>query len=94
MAEPLKIEFDYVFEGTSRTIHFHALAELHHSQPHYIVKQVAPVDQAHPLPAQNFKKLKGKWVEAESEKETDLSKIVRNAIEKALLYLENPKSGV
>lgn len=84
MDEPLIINFDYNIEGYPKSIHLTAVAKLHHSEPHYVVSDVKAHSDRAALPDFDIKKLEGKWVHTDSEKETFLSKVAGGAIDVAL----------
>jgi hypothetical protein len=79
------IAFDFPLESTSHSIAVTADVEVHHSVTYYAVKNFrAGVKQDHAvLPDIAIKKLKGRWVHTDSEKETHLSVLVGNAIDHA-----------
>jgi hypothetical protein len=86
MEEPLSIHFDYFIEGYPRAIHLTAIAEIHHSEEHYVVSNVKAHADRPALPDFDIKKLDGKWVHIDSEKETYLSRAAGNAIDVALSF--------
>jgi hypothetical protein len=79
------IAFDFPLESTSHSIAVTADVEVHHSVTYYAVKNFrAGVKHDHVvLPDIAIKKLKGRWVHTDSEKETHLSVLVGNAIDHA-----------
>ena len=77
------IAFDYSLEGGKINVRLTAEVELHHSKPYYIVRNFRTV--YHPngsiLPEVQLKRFKGRWVHRDSEKATDLSQAIGDAIE-------------
>ena len=79
------IGFDYLLDGLSKSIHLKAIATVHHSETHYVVSAITAYSDKAVLPDFDIKKLKGKWVHTDSEKETHLSKAAGEAIDLALI---------
>jgi hypothetical protein len=92
--QPLEIKFDFPLAHSNLIVSLKATAELHHSDPYYIVDGFRFVG-AEPrkrepsvLPAQEIKQIKRSgvrvWVHRDSERESLLSLALGRAIEKAL----------
>jgi hypothetical protein len=79
------IGFDYLLEGLPKSIHLKAVATAHHSERHYVVSAITAYSDKAALPDFDIKKLKGKWVHTDSEKETHLSKAAGEAIDVVLM---------
>ena len=81
------IAFDVQIENSTTFVHLSAMAELHHSDHYYLVKDFKMGNQQKeiPLPAIAVKKINGIWVHTESGKETLLSDAIGKAIEKNAL---------
>jgi hypothetical protein len=79
------IAFDFPLESTGHSIAVTADVEVHHSLTYYTVKSFrAGVKHDHAvLPDIAIKRLRGRWVHTDSEKETRLSVLVGNAIDHA-----------
>ena len=90
MEGPFKIEFDFLSDDLPKGIHLKALAEVHHSETHYKVSEVAGRSGNIVMPDFDIKKKKGKWVHTDSERETDLSRAAGQAIERLLDGEEDP----
>jgi hypothetical protein len=77
------IAFVFPLESSHLSISITADVELHHSVPHYMVKNFRTgLKHDHPvLPDIAIKKLHGRWVHVDSEKETLLSILVGKAID-------------
>jgi hypothetical protein len=77
------IDFVFPLESSHLSISVTADVEVHHSVTHYIVKNFrAGLKRDHPvLPDIAIKKLNGRWVHIDSEKETCLSSVVGDAID-------------
>jgi hypothetical protein len=104
MNQPLEISFDFALAPSSFVIRLQATAELHHSEPFYIVDNIQVAGVRHPqhqspaLPEFEIKKIKRDgemvWVHCDSEKESLLSMAAGEAIEKARKNLTDPGDGV
>jgi hypothetical protein len=91
MGQPFSIQFDFPIAHSDSTILLKAIAQLHHSEPYYVIKdfQFATGQKKNQstsiLPPQEIKVLKkGKintWVHRESSKESLLSRAIGKAIE-------------
>jgi hypothetical protein len=77
------IDFVFPLESSQLNIPVTADVEVHHSVTHYLVKNFrAGLKRDHRvLPDIAIKKLNGRWVHTDSEKETHLSNVVGNAID-------------
>jgi hypothetical protein len=77
------IDFVFPLESSHLSISVTADVEVHHSVTHYLVRNFrAGLKHDHPvLPDIAIKKLNGRWVHMDSEKETQLSILVGNAID-------------
>lgn len=94
MEPPIEIKFDFPVAHSDLNFFLTATAELHHSEPYYLVYDFqlenSPGNQGQPsiLPPQEIKQIKrdGKmvWVHKDSERESLLSLIMGKAIEEAL----------
>lgn len=84
VSSQFSIAFDFVADHGHLTIRLAAEVELHHSQVYYLVKNFhSPSRAGTPvLPDIRIKKLQGRWVHADSEKETDLSEAVGRAVDR------------
>lgn len=99
MDKPFEIIFDFPLGSTGHIFALRATAELHHSEPYYVVSSFHASDktpdseQPSSLPVQEIKCIKSKkgftWVHCDSEKETLLSLAIGKAIEQT----EDFKSG-
>jgi hypothetical protein len=86
------IGFDYLLEGLSKSIHLNAIVTAHHSEKHYIVSTITAYSDKAVLPDFDIKKMKGKWVHTDSEKETHLSKAAGEAIDLVLMAQADAKT--
>src|SRR4051812_19030339 len=89
MESPFKIAFDFSLDPAMKLMSLQGEVELHHSTPHYKISQIGRLGRANLpeiLPDVDIKcilvKGKYKWVHTDSGKETYLSKIIGQAIEK------------
>lgn len=95
MDKPFAIHFEFPVEHSGFTVAVKATAQLHHSEPYYVVhafhlansKSPGPVPPISILPAQEIKYLKkgntGSWVHKDSERESMLSLALGKAIEES-----------
>jgi len=93
MDKPLDITFDFPVAHSSFTIPLKATAQLHHSEPYYVVdsfvfeRRDETFSQLSLLPRIEIKYLKcgntGSWVHTSSERESLLSQAIGKAIEKS-----------
>ena len=93
MDQPFKIKFDFPVANSSLTVSLKATAQLHHSDPYYVVEDFYFDEhipgQSYPsvLPPQEVKLVwKGKkkvWVHRDSERESLLSEKIGEAIDQA-----------
>jgi hypothetical protein len=70
------ITFDFNLKPAGLKIPLMAEVELHLSEPHYFVKNIRVKglkDNVPVLPNVDLKKIGGRWVHSESEKESELS---------------------
>ena len=97
MSKPFEIKFNFPLEHSLHTIPLKATAELHHSEPYYVIDGFY-FDSQKPgrstlslLPSIQikYKKIAGKgiWVHKDSERESALSQAIGKAIEESG-YLE------
>jgi len=84
MEEPFSIAFDFLSTDLPKGIRLQAMAQVHHSETHYIVSEVRGKRGNIVIPNFDIKKKNGKWVHTDSGWETDLSKAAGQAIEDAL----------
>jgi hypothetical protein len=94
MDKPFEIRFDFPLASSDLIISLSATAELHHSDPYYMVDNFRFADDRHHdnisavLPPIEIKQMQQDsittWVHCDSEKETLLSMAAGNAIERAL----------
>ena len=95
---PFEIKFDFPVASSNLKISLRATAELHHSEPYYLVHNFYMTDNANPLehhsvlPEQEVKRIKRHskhiWVHKDSEKESDLSIAIGKGIESVLSFEE------
>ncbi len=91
MEKPFEIIFDFPLAPSDFIIALRATAELHHSDPYFVVNNFhasnAEPDSEHPssLPVQEIKRIRHKksyiWVHRDSGKETLLSMAIGKAID-------------
>lgn len=96
---PFEINFDFPVASTNLKISLKATAELHHSEPYFVVQNFylganpKREDDTHSiLPLQEIKRIKrsGKslWVHKDSQETSDLSIAIGNGIENVLSEAE------
>ena len=86
---PIEINFDFPVASSDLKISLKATAELHHSEPYYVVRNFqlgnSNTDNHSVLPEQEIKRVKRNdsfvWVHRDSEKESDLSIAIGTGIE-------------
>ena len=93
MSKPFEIKFNFPLEHSLHTIALKATAELHHSEPYYVIdgfyfdghKPVKPSLSLLPSIQIKYKKIanKGVWVHKDSERESALSQAIGKAIEES-----------
>jgi hypothetical protein len=78
------IAVDYRLENSSINLSLEADVEQHHSETWYMVKgfRIANRPGGAVLPDMKIRRLNGKWVHRDSEKETNLSVIAGAAIDR------------
>lgn len=89
---PFEIKFDFPVASSDLKISLRATAELHHSEPYYLVRNFQLTDNNtgdhSVLPEQEIKRIRRNdsfvWVHRDSEKESDLSIAIGTGIEKRL----------
>jgi|GEM_PF-1137498 len=90
---PFEINFDFPVASSNLKISLRATAELHHSEPHYLVRDFYLTDGEHKtrhsvLPEQLIRRIKSgskhAWVHKDSEKESELSIAIGKGIESVL----------
>jgi hypothetical protein len=91
---PFEIKFDFPVASSNLKISLNATAELHHSEPYYVVHNFYLTDSKkikdhHSiLPEQEIKRIKRNgiytWVHKDSEQESDLSIAIGTGIENIL----------
>lgn len=94
MSQPFEIKFDFPLAHSNLTISLKATAELHHSDPYYVIDHfhfalVKPKKGATSLlPPLELKKIKrgssSIWVHRDSERESLLSQAVGKAVDREL----------
>jgi hypothetical protein len=92
---PFEINFDFPVASSNLKISLRATAELHHSDPYYLVHEFYLTDNSKDpgrhsvLPDQEVKRIKRgndhAWVHKDSEKESELSIAIGKGIESVLL---------
>lgn len=99
---PFEINFDFPLASSNLKISLHATAEVHHSEPYYVVHDFyladSKINNEHHsvLPAQEVKRIKRDgsyvWVHKDSERTSELSIAIGKGIEEVLTKdeLENP----
>ena len=77
------IAFNFRVDHTDLNIPLTAEVELHASNTYYVIKnfKTVPGQQRSVLPDLSIKKVKGRWVHCDSEKDTNLSIEVGKAID-------------
>jgi hypothetical protein len=77
------ITFDYQLENSSVILQLIAVVELYHIQPYYLVNGISVVNRpgGAVLPDMKIRRLDGKWVHRDSDKESTLSAIAGAAID-------------
>ncbi len=91
---PFEIKFDFPVASSNLKISLNATAELHHSDPYYLVRNFYLTDNEKAkthhsiLPDQEIKRIKRNgfhlWVHKDSERESELSIAIGLGIEKML----------
>lgn len=91
---PFEIKFDFPVASSNLKISLNATAELHHSEPYYVVHNFylndskKNKDHHSILPEQEIKRIKRNgiytWVHKDSEQESDLSIAIGTGIENIL----------
>lgn len=91
---PFEIEFDFPVASSNLKISLNATAELHHSEPYYLVHNFCFADSNKNndhhsvLPDQQIRRVKRNgsyvWVHKDSERESDLSISIGTGIESIL----------
>jgi hypothetical protein len=99
---PFEIKFDFPVASSNLKISLTATAELHHSEPYYLVQNFYLTDSEKKqgfhsfLPDQEIKRIKRNgiyvWVHKDSERESELSLAIGEGIESVLSAeeLSNP----
>ena len=98
---PFEIKFDFPVASSNLQISLNATAELHHSEPYYLVRNFYLKDSGKKghhsiLPDQEIKRIKRDgtpvWVHKDSERESELSLAIGAGIESVLSVdeLDNP----
>jgi hypothetical protein len=99
MDKPFEIKFDFPLEHSNYTIPLRAVAELHHSDPYYVIDAFNFVSQDPSkqtislLPPIEIKYLRrgskaGAWVHKDSERESLLSRAIGKAIENSGQFID------
>jgi hypothetical protein len=94
MSKPFEIKFDFLVADSRMRISLRARAEVHHSEPYYVVSDFS-LEKDHDvrhypsiLPDQHIKRLNRQgvcmWVHKDSERESLLSMAIGQGIERAL----------
>lgn len=96
MDRPFEIIFDFPLENSSYTITLKAIAQLHHSEPYYVIDSFSFDETSLPRSLKSLDSLippielkyiktskKGKWVHKDSERESELGRAIGKAIEKS-----------
>jgi hypothetical protein len=94
MEQPIEIYFDFPLINSDLVISLKASAELHHSQPYYVIDHFqtanSPGDTGYPsmLPPQELKQIERDgskvWVHKDSERESMLSLAIGRGLDRAL----------
>jgi hypothetical protein len=94
MTQAFRIRFDFPFAHSDLTVSLRASAALHHSDPYFVVDEFyfasAPQEsrEVSLIPAQELKRIyrdeQPVWVHRDSERESQLSIAIGNAIEQEL----------
>jgi hypothetical protein len=84
------IAFDFPLESSNFTISVIADVEILHSETHYVIRnfRAGPNYDRSVLPDITIKKLDGRWVHIDSEKESRLSITVGNTIDNCQIASE------
>lgn len=92
--KPFEINFDFPVASSNLKISLRATAELHHSEPYYVVQNFYLTEsdkgkgRLSVLPEQQVKRIKRGdhhvWVHKDSEKESELSIAIGKGLESAL----------
>ena len=92
--KPFEIKFDFPLAHSDLIVSLKATAELHHSQPYYVVDHFqeasskGSLDEPSILPPQEIKQIERNsakvWVHKDSEKESVLSIVMGKGIDEAL----------
>ena len=89
MESSFKIVFDFNLDASMKVMHLQGELELRHSSPHYKITRIGRLGRANMpeiLPDVDIKCIlvegQYKWVHTDSGKETYLSKVIGQAIEK------------
>jgi hypothetical protein len=109
MDKQFRIRFKLPLERSLHIISLEAIAELHHSSPYYVIQSFNYPDHSMGnhvsfLPEQKIRKIREgdtfKWVHTDSNKETQLSIAIGEAIDQTLQmnndtaeYEDNTKTG-
>jgi hypothetical protein len=93
MSKSFEIKFNFPLEHSMHTIPLKATAELHHSEPYYVIEgfrfdgKKSEKQSLSLLPSVQikYKKIAGKgvWVHKDSERESALSQAIGKAIEES-----------
>jgi len=93
MTKSFEIKFNFPLEHSMHTIPLKATAELHHSEPYYVIdgfrfdghKSGKPSISLLPSVQIKYKKIAGKgvWVHKDSERESALRQAIGKAIEES-----------
>jgi hypothetical protein len=77
------ITFDYQLENSSVILQLIAVVELYHVKPYYLVNGISVLNRpgGAVLPDMKIRRLEGKWVHRDSDKESTLSAIAGAAID-------------
>jgi hypothetical protein len=77
------ITFDYQLENSSVTLPLIAVVELYQVKPYYLVNGISVLNRpgGSVLPDMKIRRLEGKWVHRDSDKESTLSAIAGAAID-------------
>ena len=83
VSSQFSITFDFAADQGQLKIRLAADVEIHHSNVYYIVKNFRPPRQeaTSVLPDIRIRKVNGRWVHTDSEKESMLSEAVGHAID-------------
>lgn len=83
-AEKFTISFQFAADGGRLIVPLEADVEQHRSKTYYVIRNFRPRGSTGPsvLPELRIRKMSGRWVHVDSEKETDLGEAIGAAIDR------------